>query len=267
MCADNAAPGLEGPGRKRDPRDFPGSGWAGTSPPVTFPVYGLDASWPGARWLDGFGDKIGDPPRWVGLAHQAADRQSLIMVNTYFRPPTDAQAARWEQSPLPDVAFDAAHLLINVTLPALSVARPDGFIPLLVEHAAKVAGQYAQWPVVRWQLDAAAVAARVCRFAGGWAAITDAADEVYLAVVGMGTEPEGLSLTQLQDGDAYHFDLAGPLKPGTMSASRQAAGVSFEAARWESQSWHADQLQLMRSPRMPATPAGDDLRRSPLEPH
>jgi hypothetical protein len=64
--------------------------------------------------------------------------------------------------------------VVNVTLPAQSVARPDGFIPLLVEHAAKVAGQYAQWPTVRWQGDAAAVAARVCRFAGGWAAITDA---------------------------------------------------------------------------------------------
>jgi hypothetical protein len=35
-------------------------------------------------------------------------------------------------------------------------------------------------------VDAAAVEARVCRFAGGWPAITDAADEVYLAVVGVG---------------------------------------------------------------------------------
>jgi hypothetical protein len=246
MRADNAAPGLEGPGRKGDPRDLPGSGRTGTSPPVAFPVYGLDASWPGARWLDGFGDRIGDPPRWVRLAHQTVDGQSLIMVNTYFRPPTDAQAARWERSRLPDVAFDAVHMLINVTLPAQSVARPDGFIPLLVEHATKVAGQHAQWPAVRWQVDAAAVAAPVCWFAGGWAAITDAADEVYLAAVGVGTGPEGLSLTQLQDGGAYHFDLAQPPKPGTMQASRQAAGVPFEAPEWESQSWHADQLRLMR---------------------
>jgi hypothetical protein len=40
------------------------------SPPVTFPVYGLDASWTGSRWLDGFGDRIGDEVRWVrGLLH------------------------------------------------------------------------------------------------------------------------------------------------------------------------------------------------------
>jgi hypothetical protein len=251
MCAAASDPGAGGPGRERDPRNFPGSGWTPTSPPVAFPICGLDASWPGARWLDGFGDAIGDPPRWTGLAHQAVDGQSRIMVHTYFRPPTDAQAARWGQSPLQDVAFDAAHMLINVTLPAQSVARPDGYIPLLVEHATKIAGQYAQWPTVRWQVDAAAAAARVCRFAGGWAAITDAADEVYLAVEGVGTEPEGLSLTQFQDGAAYHFDLAEPLKPGTMRASRQAAGVSFEAPEWESQSWHDDQLRLMRELRMP----------------
>jgi hypothetical protein len=251
MCADNAVPGAEGHGRERDPRNFPGSGWTGTSPPVAFPLYGLDASWPGARWLDGFGDRIGDPPRWVALAHQAVDGQSRILVNTYLRAPTDAQAARWGQSPSQEVAFDAAHTLIDVTLPAQAVARPDGYIPLLVEHATKLAGQYAQWPTVDWQVDAATVAARVCWFAGGWAAIAEAADEVYLSAVGVGTGPEGLSLAQLQDGSAYHFDLAGPLKPQTMPASRQAAGVPFEAAEWESQSWHADQLRLMSELRMP----------------
>jgi hypothetical protein len=251
MCAVNAVPGAEGPGRKRDARSFPGSGWTGTSPPVAFPVYGLDASWPGARWLDGFGDAIGDPPRWVALAHQAVDGLSQIMVNTYSRPPTGAKAARWGQPTLQEIASDAAHILINVTLPAQSVGRPDGYIPLLVEHATKVAGQYARWPAVRWQVDAAAVAARVCRFAGGWAAITDAADEVYLVIVGVGAGPEDLSLTQFSDGSAYHFDLAGSLSPQTMAASRRAAGVPFEAPAWESQSWHADQLGLMRELRMP----------------
>jgi len=26
------------------------------APPAEFPIYGLDASWPGARWLDSYGD-------------------------------------------------------------------------------------------------------------------------------------------------------------------------------------------------------------------
>jgi len=43
------------------------------SPPVTFPVYGLDGSWSGSRWLDGFGDRIGDDVRSVRLAHQSTE--------------------------------------------------------------------------------------------------------------------------------------------------------------------------------------------------
>jgi hypothetical protein len=233
--------------RPRDPRNFPGSGWLPTSPPVAFPVYGLDASWPGARWLDLFGDQIGDQPRWVALGHETADGQSLIMVSTYSKPPTDAQAARARQPPWQDVAFDAAHILINVTLPAQSVRRPDGFLPLLTEHAEHAAGQSAHWPTVHWRVDAATVLARVWQFAGGWAAISDPVDDVYLSAVGVGTQPEDVSLTRLQDGSAYHFDLAQPLGPGLLTASRQAAGVEFEGSHWESQDWHADQVRLMRA--------------------
>ena len=40
------------------------------------------------------------------------------------------------------------------------------------EHSTKLAGGQAQWQAVRWQVATAAVAARVCWFAGGWAAIT-----------------------------------------------------------------------------------------------
>jgi hypothetical protein len=233
--------------RPRDPRSFPGSGWVPTSPPVAFPVYGLDGSWPGARWLDLFGDQIGDPPRWVALGHETADGQSLIMVNTYSGRPTDARAARLGQPPVEDVAFDAAHSLIDVTLPVQSVPRPNGFLPLLTEHAQHAASQSAQWAAVQWRVDAATVPARVWLFAGGWAAISDAVDDVYLSAVGTGTQPEGLSLTRLRDGSAYHFDLAQPLAPGLRSASRQAAGVEFEGSRWESQGWHADHVRLMRA--------------------
>jgi hypothetical protein len=214
---------------------------------MAFPVYGLDPSWAGARWLDLFGDEIGDPPRWVALGHQTADGQSLIMVNTYSGRPTDAQAARLGQPPLEYVAFGAAHILIDVTLPVQSVPRPDGFLPLLTEHALHAAGQSAQWPAVQWRVDAATVAARVWQFAGGWAAISDAVDDVYLSAAGTGTRPEGLSLSRLRDGSAYHFDLAQPLAPRLLSASRHAAGVEFKGSQWERQGWHGDHVRLMRA--------------------
>jgi hypothetical protein len=227
---------------------------------VAFPVYGLGVSWPGAQWLDQFGDVIGDPPRWVALGHQTMDGRSLLMVNTYAGLPTEAQAARLGQPPLEDVAFDAAHILINVTLPVQSVPRPDGLLPLLTEHAAKAAGEFARWPVVRWTVNDATVGARVWRFAGGWAAISDAVDDVYLSVVGVGTGPEGLSLIRLRDGSAYHVDLAQPLVPGLLSASRQAAGVEFGGSQWESQDWHADHLRLIRALPPARDGAGDGDR-------
>jgi hypothetical protein len=225
------------------------------SPPAAFPVYGLDRSWPGARWLDQFGDAIGDPPRWVALAHEAADGESLIMVNTYARPATDAQAARTGagESPLASVAFDAAGILVNLTLPPPSVPRPDGFLPRLVAHAADLAGQHWQWAAGRWRLGAASVPFRSCRFAGGWTAISDAVDDVYLALVGVSDDvdggPEGLSLGPAGDGRAYHIDLAAPLQPRTLTASRRAAGPTLDEPQWQRRDWHADQLRLMSAQR------------------
>jgi hypothetical protein len=220
-------------------------GWVPTSPPINFPVYGLDGSWPGARWLDSFGDQVGDPPRWVRLDHQSADGESLIMVESYSRPATDDLAARRGERPLDDAAVRAAVILIDVTLPAQSVPRPDGFLRVLVEHAMEIAGQYAQWPTVGWQVDGAEVTARVSWFAGGWAAISEGVAEVYLSAVGIGVGPDGLSLARLQDGAAYHFDLDQPLRPGAMSASSRAAGAQSEAPPRQRQDWHADHLKLM----------------------
>jgi hypothetical protein len=237
--------------------NVPGSGRVPTSPPIELPVYGLDASWPGARWLDGFGDEIGDPPRWVSLAHQTLDGDSLIMVKTYsrlstgaprsFQVPTDAQAAQMGKSPLQWVAFDAAFELINLTLPVLSLPRPPGFNRVLVDHAERAGSEYVQWPAVRWQVDGVAVTARVWWFAGGWTAFTDVVEGVYLHASGVGPGPDGLSLAVLRDGSAYHLDLDQPLYPGVLSASRAAAGANDlpEPLR---QDWHADQLRLMREP-------------------
>ncbi len=246
MSANDGSPEAGDPRRSRDPRNVPGSGWVPTSPPLDFSVYGLDASWLGARWLDSFGDQVGDPPRWVRLSHQSGDGDSLIMVETYSRPVTDELAARHDERPLADVAFRASLILLDATLPVQSVPRPDGFLRALHKHLPEYAGQYPRWPAVGWRVDGAAVTARVSWFAGGWAAVSDAVAEVYLSAVGMGVGPDGLSLARLQDGAAYHFDLKQPVRPGVLSASARAADVQFEAPSWQRQDWHADQLRLMR---------------------
>jgi hypothetical protein len=100
------------------------------SPQIQFPVYGLDPSWPGVRWLELFGDEIGDPLRWVSLGHRSRDGGALVMVKTYarlaagtprsYQIPTDAQAAELGKPPLEWVASSAAVELVNLTLPARS---------------------------------------------------------------------------------------------------------------------------------------------------
>jgi hypothetical protein len=117
--------------------------------------------------------------------------ESLILVESYSRPGADDVAARRAERPLADVVCHAASILINVTLPAQSVPRPDGLLRALGAHVTEFAGQYARWPGVGWRVDGAAVTARVSWFAGGWAAVTVAT--VYLSVLAMGGGPGGLS--------------------------------------------------------------------------
>jgi hypothetical protein len=233
----------------------PGSGRGLVSPQIQFPVYGLDPSWPGARWLELFGDEIGDPLRWVSLGHRSRDGDALVVVKTYARRaagaprsyqiPTDAQAAELGRSPLEWVAFSAAVELINLTLPVRSLPRPPGFNRALADRAGQAGQEYGRWPAVRWSVDGQAVTAHRWRFAGGWAAFTDAVEGVYLYATGLGTDPDGLSLSVLQDGGGYHFALDQPLWPEALSAARAAAGVD-ELAELRAVDWHPDQLRLMR---------------------
>jgi hypothetical protein len=216
----------------------------GPSPSADFPVYGLDASWPGTRWLESFGDAIGDPLHWVSLGHLGPDGGSLILVETHSRARTDAMVAPSGGAPLAHVAQRAAFTLVNLTLPALSVPRPEGMLRALVDHAEERGGGYPAWPRARWRVDDAAVTARAWRFAGGWAAVSEAVD-VYLAVAGVGADPDGLSLGNIADGGAYRFRLDQPLHPDVMAASRAARPGGDELPWPQPGQWHDDQLRLL----------------------
>lgn len=145
-----------------------------------------------------------------------------------------------------DVAGYACTALINITIPAHSQSLPDGFLRALSHLSEEQSAQCAQWPLIRWKVDGTAVPARAWRFAGGWAAVSDAVGSVYLAAVGMGTEPDGLSLAVIPDGDAYHFDLNQPLHPDTLSAGLKRDG-GYERRYLRRTEFHADHDQLSRS--------------------
>jgi hypothetical protein len=215
------------------------------SPSVTFPVYGLDESWSGSRWLDSFGDQIGSEVRYVRLAHQSTQTGSLIMVESSSRALTDAQASRSGEPPLQGVTLDASVVMLNLTLPALSVSRPPEMMHALVNEADARSRLYTHWSPVTWRVDGSAAMARAWRFAGGWAAFSDSVDGVYLAAAGSaGTDPDGLEFAVLTGGRAYNFDLDQPLGPAVIAASSAAAGG--ERALPLRLDWHADQLEVLR---------------------
>lgn len=210
------------------------------SPPVDFPVYGLEPAWAGSRWLESFGDQVGDPVSWVSLGHRGLDGESMVLVETFSRPRVDRVRG---EAPLEHVAGHACTALVNITIPEHSAPLPDGFLRALGHLSAEQAEQAARWPRISWRAGDAVVPARVWRFAGGWAAVSDAVEGVYLAAVGMGTEPGDLCLAVLTDGHAYRFDLDQPLHPDILSAG--LAGDGGHERRYPRRTrFHADQLRL-----------------------
>lgn len=215
------------------------------SPPVQFPVYGLDAARPGVRWLDGYGDALGDDVRWVGLAHGDQKADELIMVETFSRSLTDNLHWRGGEPPLKSVSFAAAVTLVNLTLPDLSVARPEGLLQAAVNHADDHSRRHADWTRVTWQVDGAPVAARAWEFAGGWAAFSDALPDVYLAISGSTGSPDDVVLTRLTDARDYHFELDQPLHPQVINVSSAAALADSDRPWPQRAELHPDQLRLL----------------------
>jgi hypothetical protein len=182
----------------------------------------------------------------VRLAHQSLDTDSMIMVETHSRLLTDADAGQSGQRPLQSVAFAAAVDMVNLTLPVSSVPRPDGLLRALTEHAHRRGERYADWLPVAWQMKDGTVPGRAWRFAGGWAAFSDAMSDVYLAAAGgPATDPGGLAFAPLRNGNAYNFDLAQPLHPRTLAASN-AARAGGERPPLQRQDRDHAQLELIR---------------------
>ncbi|MGH3094734.1 MAG: hypothetical protein ACRDMV_01880 [Streptosporangiales bacterium] len=134
-----------------------------------------------------------------------------------------------------------------MTLPALSVSRPDGLVSGLVDHAQHAAEQYARWPMADWRVDGADVPARVWRFADGWAAIIDVLPDVYLAAAGVGTPVDGIAVATVHDATPYGFDLREPLSMQALrrSESTRPEGAHVPTVR-EPADWHPDQLAVPR---------------------
>lgn len=191
------------------------------SPPVDFPFYGLDAAWQGPRWLDFFEGLDGEPPWALWLGHRLPDGSGGVRVGTLPRQRYDEALSPRGGDRLAVVAFSAAFGLINLTLPDVSVPRPDGLINELVEHAENQAHCHEQWPRTIWDVGGVRASAATWGFAGGWAGFTDALPDAYVVAVGIGVTTAGLPLRQVPDGSEYDMDPDAPLDLAELGRARR----------------------------------------------
>ncbi|MFC4003916.1 hypothetical protein ACFS2C_09130 [Prauserella oleivorans] len=215
-----------------------------TSSPVDFPVYGLDREIRGPRWVDFF-EGVPDAPPWaLWLGHRVEDTDHGVRVGSMPRSRYEQTMCPGGGDPLAEVAFGGAFGLVNLTLPDSTVPRPDGLIRVLVEHAEQQARRYEQWPRALWRVDGMSVRARIWRFAGAWTGFTADLDDTYLAVIGIGVEPEGLSLSRIDDPSPYGTDFQEPLsltELGRHKANRPEAWLPPPRR----DGFHPDQLALV----------------------
>ncbi len=179
------------------------------SPPVDFPIYGLDGTWNGTRWLEFFEGRIGDPAWGVWLGHRLGT--GAVLVGTLPRERYDRIAVGLDADRLAEIASSGTFKLINLTLPDASVPRSAGMIPSLLNHAEQNAKEFAGWPRIDWLVDGRRVSASVWRFGGAWTAFTDDLPDSYVIAVGVNIEPGSLILAQVKNGQSYGVDLAANL--------------------------------------------------------
>lgn len=91
--------------------------------------------------------------------------------------------------------------------------------------------RYSQWDGVTWVVNDQPVPALMLGWAGAWTGFTTVVPEVDIVGVGGGIQPTALTLTELADTAAYHFDWRLPLElPDVVEAGRVQALLQVDAA-------------------------------------
>jgi hypothetical protein len=208
-------------------------------------VYGLDDRWQGPRWFDFFEALHGEPAWAVWLGHRADGKDAAgVRVGTLHRQRYDMAKCPRGGDPLAEVAFSAAFGLVNLTLPDVSVPRPDGLIAAMVEHAEAEAAKHDQWSKALWEIDGKRVPASVWSFAGAWAGFTEVLPEAYIAVVGIGVHPSDLRLVRVTDAAAYAMRFDAPLDLGELGRRKYDRPESWLPPPQRDR-FHPDQLALL----------------------
>ena len=185
-------------------------------PPVDFPVYGMDDTWTGPRWLDHLDGAAGEPLIGVRLAHgpQLDLAEHPGPWATVVTMPRRRWPAECDRDPVSEVAF---HAWLSRGLGSSSD----------VDQALSSAADHQDWATAGWLLDGVPVEARLVPdhpdAHGMWAGFSAAAD-VFIVVVARGLQPADVRLTNVGSAAAYHADLTKPLGfPDSIESSRERA--------------------------------------------
>lgn len=215
-------------------------------PPLGFVPYGLDEEWQGTRQLVVFDGPPGKPSTAVWFGHRAEGSPGYLVVGTGPRTRFARHVARnGNGRQEKEAARSAAHWLLNLSLPHISVPRPPGWSTLLTNHVHAQAEEFMAWPTTVWYIDDEAAEARVWQFAHGWAGYTAAHDEHFLMLAGVDVEVDGWRLVPTPDTGAYGFDLHKPLGPDLLNDILAARGGPEHAFPTPRTGWHPDHLDVL----------------------
>jgi hypothetical protein len=184
-------------------------------PPFDFPIYGLDATWTGPRWLDFFEGEAAGPSwaAWLGHGHdveRVAGRDWAIIGSFPRKEYSEVVLASGEKFEH-GLAFVATHVLFNQSTDV--AARLD-----------TEPERWQAWPTVSWTVDGQEVDAHLLQHDLSWAAFCTGLTGVGLVVHASGLDPNGLALVSVTESQVYHFAHDQQLDyPDVLLASQLAA--------------------------------------------
>ena len=184
-------------------------------PAFDFPIYGLDATWAGPRWLDFF---EGEAPRpswgaWLGHGNDAGrvTGRDWAIVGSFPRERYSEVMLAPEEKFEHGLAFVATRVLFNESTDVR--ARLD-----------TEPQRWQVWPSVSWTVDGHEVGAHLLQHDGSWAGFSTGLNDLGLVVHASGLDPNGLALVSVTESQAYHFASDQQLDyPKVLLTSRRAA--------------------------------------------
>ena len=191
-------------------------------PAIDFIPMGIDAQWPSRRWLD-FLEGPAAGPFW-GIVLGYSSESVALYVGTHPRSRFDNEMARPGDDPVREIAFSAAHQMINRVLAGVDITggKRSRLVTLLTQYSVKRAEEHQAWKTIRWSLPLASLAtgevrAKVTSLAG-WNASFSLVGDRYITAVSYGIPLDDLAFTQVSDPVLYGFTLEDAELPVTIPA-------------------------------------------------